>query len=681
MANNPFEGKGYSGSGSISSISRDDDTQIQKDSLDEILDYEKENERKLHDYKVQLSKQGIVLEEKERQRLLKGLNALSEKEEREQARKIEKERSKLRREGLKAELKDAFKDFKVTNLKDFGKSLKEVVKNSFDTENIWGQTKQSIRQLGDLIAGSISKALEGVKDIFSSDNVKAMMDTYGKYQESINARIQGTGQTFQKLQSGLLSTIGINPYVKTQTMLDNLQSLVQQGIAFNLEQRAFLASISDKIATTFDVANSALLRIVKLQQQDSTASRLGMEAYMTRFLNNMFQNTEYLTNEFDNVTAALVEATSQMTTQAGVEFEYIVQKWLGSLSSVGLSSNTVTSLAQAIGYLASGDWTSLESSGMSQLLALASSKAGLDFGSIVGNISLNQTNQLLKSVVTTLSEIGSNTNKVVKNQYAQTFGVTVSDLTAAKNIGESIGTIYDNVLSYVGSIQELQYQAGQITERVSVSSMISNLSENIKYSLLSTIAASPIMSAVWRLADFSESITGGIKIPFAGTTVEGLAKAVLGGTSIIGAVGDVISGLGSTFNFASALSRLGVSSNLTSTTRGTGIGTRESGFGSSQSSYLGQSSSDFYLSEGQQTVEQYGQKYSDEKTSTDIYNLLTDSNATTIAKVQLVEGDYSKNELSILSSIDSNVSSILSKLEDGIVRVVVENSTGYLLGA
>lgn len=69
--------------------------------------------------------------------------------------------------------------------------------------------------------------------------------------------------------------------------MDNVQSLAQQGIVYNIEQRAFLETISDKIAATFDTTNATLLRLVKLQQSDSTASRLGMEAYLTRYFNEM----------------------------------------------------------------------------------------------------------------------------------------------------------------------------------------------------------------------------------------------------------------------------------------------------------------------------------------------------------------------------------------------------------
>ena len=68
--------------------------------------------------------------------------------------------------------------------------------------------------------------------------------------------------------------------------------MVSQGIAFNVEQRAALDVMKDKIATTFDAANGTLLRLVRIQEQDTTAGRLGMDSALTALLNNMYQTTE-----------------------------------------------------------------------------------------------------------------------------------------------------------------------------------------------------------------------------------------------------------------------------------------------------------------------------------------------------------------------------------------------------
>lgn len=325
-----------------------------------------------------------------------------------------------------------------------------------------------------------------------------VITTYSKYQSTINTRLQGTTKTFSGLQGTLIGSLGVTPYLKTQVMLENLQKLVETGIAFNIEQRTFLSSVSDKIASTFNTFDSNLLRIVKLQQADSTASRLGMEAYLTKFLNNMFSNTEYLSGAFDTVTGNLVEATSQMSIQMGVQFEYLVQKWLGSLSSVGLSDTTVGNLAQAIGYLATGNVQGLESSGMQNLVVMAASRAGLSYADMLTRgINLNETNKLLGSMVEYLQQIGSSTNQVVKNQYASTFGVSVSDLRAAGNLSaKDIKTIGDNMLSYSGTLNELNTQLKTLPQRLSIAEKIKNVAENAQYSLFTNIADNAGLSAL-----------------------------------------------------------------------------------------------------------------------------------------------------------------------------------------
>ena len=55
-----------------------------------------------------------------------------------------------------------------------------------------------------------------------------------------------------------------------------------------------------------------------------------------------------------------------MTNEATIQFEYIVQRWLGSLSSVGLSDSAVTNLATAIGHLGSGNIAGLRKHGWNE---------------------------------------------------------------------------------------------------------------------------------------------------------------------------------------------------------------------------------------------------------------------------------------------------------------------------
>ena len=78
------------------------------------------------------------------------------------------------------------------------------------------------------------------------------------------------------------------------------------GITNNLTQRAFLDSISDKIAATFSATQDSLIEITRIQRQDTTASRLGLEAYLTRMFNNYFGDTSYLATQFDAVQSILI---------------------------------------------------------------------------------------------------------------------------------------------------------------------------------------------------------------------------------------------------------------------------------------------------------------------------------------------------------------------------------------
>jgi hypothetical protein len=102
--------------------------------------------------------------------------------------------------------------------------------------------------------------------------------------------------------------------------------MVSKGIAYNVEQRAFIETVKDKIATTFSAFDSTLLRLIRIQEKDSTAARLGMESALTSFLNNMYETTEYLSDVASSVRQQLEQAEALMNSEKAVAFEYQVQK-------------------------------------------------------------------------------------------------------------------------------------------------------------------------------------------------------------------------------------------------------------------------------------------------------------------------------------------------------------------
>lgn len=530
---------------------------------------QEDRKRKIQTAKLQAQellkyeKAGIKITKAERLKILAEYNKKDQIQRMKDLAEYHKKSAQLQREYNKAVL-DV----------DSGATFKERV------GAIASETKANIKQQVSLagMMNSAKKLFDNLTQEFNS-----IMSEYAKYQIGINTRLQGTEKTFSGMSEMIKNNIGITPYVKTQSMFENLNKLTALGIVYNLEQRAFLESIADNISTTFDATNSTLLRLVKLQQSDSTAARLGLETSVTQFLNRMYEDSSYLNDNFDTVAGALIEATSQMTNTATIQFEYIVQKWLGSLSSVGLSDSTVSSLAQAIGYLGSGNISGLESmGGMRNLLVMASSRSGnLNYADMLAQgLDSSQTNELLKSVVEYIQEIASTNNKVVQSQYASLFGITLSDMTAAKNLRTSLDDIANSTLNYAGAINELTSSMSSMGSRMSVATMMDNVWSNLQYGLATNIADNPMLFALWKVTDMIQGLTDGINIPFitavgtgvdVNTTVENIMKLGLVGVSTLGMMGDLISGIGNTFDPSKMLTKMQIGSEAGQTRRGSGL--------------------------------------------------------------------------------------------------------------
>lgn len=411
----------------------------------------------------------------------------------------------------------------------------------------------NFKKAGASIVSTLSKSLGNFTNAIDN-SVKAYTQIYQKYQASINARLQGSGTDFTSMSTTIQGNLMFSPYVKQTAVLENLSKLVEAGTAYNLEQRAFLATISDKIATTFDAFDSNLMQIIRIQQADSTTARLGMEAQLTNFLNTNFSDTSYLSNAYKSVSGNLLGASATMSREKAIEFEYQVQKWLGSLGAVGVSSGSLVNISQALGALGSGDISTL-SSNQSLMNLLAISSSGSFGGLLTGGLTSANTNQLLYNLVTYLGGIQG--NNVVKTQLAQIFGMSRADIEAIANLSQSdMQRIFGTNLTYGGAVQETRSQLGKVGSRMHVSELISNVVSNMTASLGGAIANNPATYAAWLVTDMLESATGGTNIPAVfgmGTgvdlnaTVEQLMKlGIMAGAGIgTGMVGKAIGALSS----------------------------------------------------------------------------------------------------------------------------------------
>ena len=405
-----------------------------------------------------------------------------------------------------------------------------------------------------------------------SEGAEKYMGLYATYMSKIDARIQGAGKgfDFQSMSDRLSRNLSGSPFLKYSDTLENLSRLVEAGVADNVVQRAFLETIKDKIATTFDALNENLLRLVRIQRNDTTAARLGMEASLTRLFNYYFSDTSYLSNAFDSVSASLLDLSAQLDSQSAVELEYIVQKWLGALGSVGVSNETLTKISEGITYLGTGNIEALSSDeALQNLIVMATNRTpDLEYSAMLTEgVSAGQINELLASIISYVQDISSSGNNVVKQQYAQLFGISLTDMRAFQNLSdELVRDLYTSGMTYKDTLTELNNQMGQVAKRTHFSEMIDNIFENVLASTGMTIASNPLLYGTYKAADMLESITGGINLPFIsamGTgldlnmSLEGLMK---GGILGIGTVASLIGGIGNLFGGTGALGKFDTTS-------------------------------------------------------------------------------------------------------------------------
>ena len=492
------------------------------------------------------------------------------------------EKAFKKRKQFEKELRQERAKEATSNLLGSGKTLKErkdALINLTHDDNGKFSFKETLANLGGAINDMAKQLDKKIDEIYS-------------YKGAIDTRLQGlrgTGGFFggssqwDRINTKLTGIAGISPLIKQSELANKVKEMVGQGITFNIEQRATLAVLKDKIATTFDAANGTLLRLVRIQQQDTTAGRLGMESALTAFLNNMYETTEYMEGIAKTVKGSLEEAMSLMTGENALSFEYQVQKWLGSMYSVGMSQEAVQGLGGVLGKLASGQIDAITNGGQGNLVIMAANNAGLNVADILNNgLNSQTTNQLMDSVVDYLAKIydQAGESKVIQQQLASVYGMTASDLRAAVNLSRSRGAVSKSGLSYNDAINRLYSMAGSMHKRASVSELLSNAFSNFQYTMSAGIANNPALYAIYSIGNLLQDTVGGINIPafsVMGNMVDletSVANLMMSGAL----AGGMMSGIGSMINAAGGggitgrgiLDALKVKGNNT-VTRGTGV--------------------------------------------------------------------------------------------------------------
>lgn len=507
-----------------------------------------------------------------------------EKELKQEAAAIKRQKQKEGQEYAKEQATDAL-DF--TNGKSIGERA-AALKNIFTGGGKVNDDGTITASKGANFAAGLS-ALSGALSNFAKQ-LETQMDEIASKKSAIDTRLYGSqanekrmGSYWDKITADITGIAGVSPLVKQSAIADRVASMVGQGIAFNVEQRAVLDVVKDKIATTFDAANGTLLRLVKIQQQDTTAGRLGMEAALNEFLNNMYETTEYMSTLATSVKSNLEEAMSLMTGENALSFEYQIQKWLGSLSSVGMSDSAVQGLAGVLGQVAAGKIEGITSGGQGNLVIMAANQAGVNVSDILNNgLDQNTTNTLMNSMVDYLAKIynDAGNSKVIQQQIASVYGLSASDLKAAVNLSSSRQSVSKNGLDYSSAMGRLNAMADSMYSRTSVGEIMTNMWDNVKYSLSAGMVNNPVTYALYKASGLLKDTTGGINfglplvmgngMPITFNVADLMRTGALAGGAI-SSMAQMIGGMGNGgLSGRGILKGAGITNGISVVTRGTG---------------------------------------------------------------------------------------------------------------
>ena len=419
--------------------------------------------------------------------------------------------------------------------------------------------RESLRKFNQALADAVNSFAEKFGQIQQAGK------DYADYVERIEVGLIGSTKNYNNVTNKLDKVFSMNAFFSMKDALDRTTEMIEKGISSNVELRASLDVFSEKIVKTFDAMDETLLRIVRIQGQDSTMARLGMESLLKEYLTSNFENSEYLGSLYDQVSATLLEAESLRTREEAVGLEYAIQKWLGSMSSIGVSDATILALAQGLGYLGSGDVSSLVGNNALQQLMAISVQRGSEksYGELLASGSLNakDVSSILTGFYGLVKEISDSGNMVAMKQYADLFGLSMSDIMSVlKLTDEQVAYISQDMISYSNAIQRVndELSFSNVWARTSKSGLIQNIKDNAMASLGLTMANSLAMNIMYdmidQVADIVDMFTTGIEVdPFGvGGSVKidagGLIRGITAATTLAGQYATHLGALGNMFN-------------------------------------------------------------------------------------------------------------------------------------
>ena len=395
-----------------------------------------------------------------------------------------------------------------------GSKSTEVLTSALESK--LGNASPLAKGLGGLltITGKILDVTSAVRrsiDGWVDDAARVISNYYGK----INASLEGATKDFSSISANAVESLGLSRFVKQTDYIEQIARLTASGVSFNVEQRALLETIKDKTISSFSAVDANLLRLIRLRQQDLTATQFGLEAALRTTLNKVFKDSTYLNELYDTINGAITDAAIISGSSDITEYNSTIQSWMGAMYESGVSSGVVQKLAQGINYLGSGNVAGLASDAdLQRLILLSMDSINMDYADILQRgLSSSDINDLLTAVVKYLTQIAKNTsdNNVLASSYTNLFSMSMSDLKAITNLYNNLGSwsIVNSSSALDKTKKELSYI--QSTERTTVAEQVQNIMDNAKYTFGQSIAKDAGSYLTWKVSnlmiDVFDSVT------------------------------------------------------------------------------------------------------------------------------------------------------------------------------
>lgn len=347
------------------------------------------------------------------------------------------------------------------------------------------------------VTSAVRRSIDGWVD----DAARVLSNYYGK----INASLEGATKDFSSISANAVESLGLSRFVRQTDYIEQIARLTASGVSFNVEQRALLETIKDKTIASFDAVDGNLLRLIRLRQQDLTATQFGLEAALRTTLNKVFKDSAYLNELYDTINGAIMDAAIVSGSSDITEYNSTIQSWMGAMYESGVSSGVVQKIAEGINYLGSGNVAGLASDAdLQRLILLSMDSINMDYADILQRgLSSKDINDLMTAIVKYLTQIAKNTsdNNVLASSYTNLFSMSMSDLKAITNLYNNLGSwsIVNSSSALAKTNEELSFI--QSTERTTVAEQIQNIMDNAKYTFGQSIAKDAGSYLTWKVSN------------------------------------------------------------------------------------------------------------------------------------------------------------------------------------